>query len=113
MLMRSLIAMLVLCASLAFAQLDSNSVTVTASRNAILQPDQAVFAVQVNSGLDATLDDIIAALQGSGVGLGNFTGINTIQQFLGADRQPTSVLQWSFTLPVPLAKMKDTLTAFT
>src|SRR5437879_1708715 len=71
---RTLIIAFVMC-TLAFAQLDSNSVTVTASRNVNLQPDQTVFSVRVDSGLNTSLDDILIALQGSGIGIGNFSGV--------------------------------------
>ena len=66
-----------LSASLAFAQLDSNSITVTASRATVLQPDQVIFVVNVTSGLDTSLDNVIAALSGTGITVANFTGINS------------------------------------
>ena len=62
-------------APLLLGQLDSNSVTVTASNSATLQPDQAVFSIVVTSGLNASLDDVVAALQGSGITSANFAGI--------------------------------------
>jgi Protein of unknown function (DUF541) len=109
MLKRVLSTAFVMCTSLAFAQLDSNSVTVTASRNVNLQPDQTVFSVQVSSGLTTSLDDIIAALQGSSIGIGNFSGVSTAPQyFAGTGMQPQPMLDWTFTLPVSLSKMKDT-----
>ncbi len=49
---------------LAFGQLDSSSVTVNASSNANLQPDQAIFQVTVQSGLATGLDDVLTALAG-------------------------------------------------
>src|SRR5260370_5295933 len=58
---------LVLFAPLAFGQLDSNSVTVTASRGASLQADQAVFGVFVNFGLYAGLDVVLPAFLGTGI----------------------------------------------
>ena len=68
---------------LAFGQLDSNSITVTASRNASLQPDQAVFAVSVQSGISASLDDVLAALQGSGITAANLSSVSSVQQNFG------------------------------
>jgi hypothetical protein len=53
--------------SLAFGQIDSNSITVTASNNVSLQPDQAVFGTTVQSGINTGLDDVLMALQGSGI----------------------------------------------
>jgi hypothetical protein len=104
------------------AQTDSNSITVVVSRNTSLQADQAVFSVSVISGLNASFDDVLGALQGSGVGLANFTGVSTSPPlvFTGipiaiAPPNPTPVptLQWSFTLAVPLSKIKDTIGTLT
>lgn len=115
MLRRTLITAFVVCTSLAFAQLDSNSVTVTASRNLTLLPDQGIFAVRVSSGLNTSLDDILTALQGSGIGLGNFSGVSMAPQFIsvGTGQQPQPPLEWTFGLPVPLSKVKDTATTLT
>jgi hypothetical protein len=97
-------------ASLAFAQLDSNSVTVTASRNTNLQADQVVFSVTVTSGMDVSLNDIVAALQSSGITLSNFIGVNTNSQFTLGTGLPSQqpMLQWVFGLPVAISKLKDT-----
>ena len=110
-----------LCSSLVFAQLDANSVTVTASRSSNLQPDEALFVVTVASSSSATtLDEAVAALQGTGITQSSLTGVNaasivadsvtridpSIATFLLV--QPPA-LQWRFSLPVPLAKLKDTV----
>ena len=63
---RALIFAYLLSGSLVFGQLDSNSITVTASRSVTFQPDQIVFSVDVSSPLDTSLDDVIAALASSG-----------------------------------------------
>src|SRR5260370_16768437 len=88
---------LVLFAPLAFGQLDSNSVTVTASRGASLQADQAVFGVFVNSGLNAGLDDFLAALQGSGITLATFSSVTKTSLFLSVpppNQAPVPMLAW-------------------
>lgn len=97
-------------ASLVFAQLDSNSVTVTASRNASLQPDQVVFAVTVISGMDVALNDIVAALQSSGITLSNFVGVSNTGSLIltPGPPSPQPMLGWVFGLPVPISKVKDT-----
>jgi uncharacterized protein YggE len=109
-----LIPALMLPLSLAFGQVDSNSITVTASRsNASGQPDQAVFNVQVNSGLDTSLDDVIAALQGSGISTANFQGLTAFfpSGVSGTGTTPPAqALDWSFQFAAPLAKVKDTIT---
>lgn len=102
-----------LSVSTALAQLDSNSVTVTASRNVSLQGDQAVFAVYVQSRSEVTLNDIVAAVQPAGITMANFAGVGSQQQIILGPQQPASVLEWAFALPVPLAKIKDTVAALT
>lgn len=113
-----LICVLLASASLVFAQTDSNSITVVASRNTNSQVDQAVFSVSVLSGLNASLDDVLGALQGSGVTAANFTGVNSPSalSFAGiapVPAVPAPSLQWSFTLSVPLSKIKDTIATLT
>jgi len=102
-----------------FAQLDSNSATVTATRSMTQQPDQVLFAVFVQSGLNTSLDDVVAALQGSGITAANFSGVSTAPvtfASLTPTPQPptvTPMLQWTFALPSPLAKIKDTIATLT
>src|SRR5438105_4525261 len=122
MVRRGVFCLFVLSVSLAYGQLDSNSITVTASRSTAVQPDQVVFRVSVSSGLNTSLDDVLAALMGSGITRTNFSSVNTNPNFLFTGvPPPTSIssalsgptLSWNFTLPVPLARMKDTVTALT
>src|SRR5258707_12187840 len=65
--------------SLISAQTDSNSVTVTAARTTTIQADQALFSITVTSDLNTSLDDVFAALQGSGITIGNFSVLYTSQ----------------------------------
>ena len=97
-------------APLAFGQLESNSITVSVSRSATVQPDQVVFAVTVQSGLSASLDDVLAALQGSGITASNFTGVST-NSFITVPPAPS--LSWTFTEMAPFAKQKDTVASLT
>src|ERR1700733_9332450 len=99
---------------LAFGQLDSNSITVSVSQNASLQPDQAIFAVSVQSSITTGFDDVLAALQGSGITTANFSGWSTQQGTVGATtlpggQLPPVMLVWTFSLPVPLANTKATV----
>lgn len=96
---------------LAFGQLDSNSITVSASNNATLQPDQAIFSVSVQSGFNTGLDDVLAALQGSGITAANFSQLGTVQNYNNG--ATTSSLQWYFSLPAPLANTKATVATLT
>jgi uncharacterized protein YggE len=98
------ILLFVSCCSLAFGQSDPNSVTVSASTNTNLQPDQAVFGVAIQSPIGTGLDDVVAALQGLGITAANLSGLNTPGQL---DSPPT--IQWVFSLSAPLSKTKDTV----
>jgi uncharacterized protein YggE len=103
---------------LAFGQLDSNSITVSVSNNATLQPDQAVFSVTVQSSISSSLDDVLAALQGSGITAANFTGVSTQGQSIailsaGPPPIPVPTLGWMFSLPVPLTNTKATVATLT
>jgi uncharacterized protein YggE len=91
--------------SVLFGQLDSNSITVTASRSVYLQPDQVVFSISVSAPTNATLDDIVAALQGSGITAANLSGSS-----IGP---PLTQTLWYFMLPTPLSNIKNTVTSLT
>ena len=112
----SLLSIFVLC-PLAFGQLDSNSITVTALRSTSLQPDQVAFGVDVTAGLDTTLDEVVAALADSGITMANFAGTgNGVIQGVFLPNPPTAVqptIDWAFTLAVPLSQMKSTVATLT
>ena len=100
--------------SVLFGQLDSNSVTVTASSTATLQTDQATFAVQVASPLNTTLDEVVGVLQGSGITAANFTGIAAQASILVPGQTSLApVIIWDFALNAPLSKIKDTVAQLT
>jgi hypothetical protein len=100
-------------APLVFAQLDSNSVTVTASRNTTIQADQVVFAVAVDTPMDVSLNDVVAALQNAGITLSNFAGVRTPQGFNPFPGQPAlpAQIEWTFAIPVTISKLTDTAAA--
>lgn len=114
---RALLPGLLFSTATAFAQLDSNSVTVTASRNAPVQADVANFSVYVVSGVSVSLADVLAALQGSPITASNFIGIGGVPSGFnvvpatGAPSQPQ--IQWGFALAVPISKIKDTVALLT
>jgi uncharacterized protein YggE len=108
----SLAFLLLSSCSLAFGQLGANSITVSASSNASLQPDEATFSVSVQSGLTTGLDDVLTALQGSGITAANLSGLNTTQQYVNGSPS-TLALQWTFSLPVPLTNTKTTVASLT
>jgi hypothetical protein len=128
MLKRTLALSFVMSASLLFGQLDSNSITVTASQSGNLQPDQVLFAVYVTTPLTTSLDDVLAAVKGAGITSANFSGVNssaaaqlcsspggtgtTGTNGTNGSQQPPAE-QWAFGLAVPFAQMKATVTALT
>lgn len=89
--------------------------TVTASNSATLQPDQVVFSIQVTSGINASLNDIVSALQGIGITTANFTGIipEVLSSIVIGLPAPAPTETWNFTLAAPLAKIKDTVAQLT
>lgn len=96
--------LLAIAGSLAFGQLESDTLAVTASRQIFAQPDQVVFRIDVNSSVSTGLDQVVAALQSAGVTKATFRSLSSAspQWFNGP------VLDWSFTLAAPLAKIKAT-----
>lgn len=99
--------------SLAFAQLDSNSITVSASNTANLQPDQAVFSISVTTPLTTGLDDVLTALAGSGITAANFSGVSTQTLYLSSSQAPTPALVWLFSLTSALTNTKATVASLT
>jgi len=71
----------------------------------------------VTASINASLDDVLAALKGSGITIANLSGvINGSGIPFGifpGNPQPTPTIQWSFGLGVPFAQMKATVTALT
>ena len=109
-----LIFALALSLSTAFVQLDSNSIIVTASRGSSSgPPDQAVFSVSVASGVDTSLDDVIALLQGTGISAANLQALDEYPISTGVPGQRMETLNWRFSFNAPLAKNKDTIAMLT
>jgi uncharacterized protein YggE len=92
-----------LAAGLAAAQ--TNSVTVTASRNASVPPDVIVFAISVDSPTSTSRDDVAAALRGAGLTTA-FSSVNTTQQYDARNRLATISLGWRFTVFDEMSNMK-------
>jgi hypothetical protein len=101
-------------ASLMFGQTDSNSLTVTVFHSTTEQPDQVLFWVNVAAPLNTNLDDVVAALAGSGITAADFSTVYSAQTE-NADRTQScgSNLQWSFTLAVPSSSVKPTASMLT
>jgi hypothetical protein len=88
----------------AFGQLESNTITISATRWIDPQPDGIALGLSVTSGVNAGLDQIVAALAGLGITATNLTGVSN---------QVPMTLQWSFTLVVPFSSLTQTIGAVT
>lgn len=106
--MRSLCLITILLAggSLLFGQLDSDTLTIQASRTVNLTPDQVVFSISISASPNTSLDQVVAALANLGVTAANLANVAG-----GTDSQ--SATYWDFTLAAPLARMKATIASLT
>jgi hypothetical protein len=87
-----------------FGQLESHTVTISATQSINLQPDQVVFGITVNSGATASLDQIVGALAGLGVSSADLIGVSDASSI---------PVQWSFALTAPLASLSTTIASLT
>jgi len=101
---RLLLAILLLRAAPAFGQIESHTVTISATRSLVLQPDQIVLQLTVSSNPSATLDQIVGALSGLGITDANLTGTYN-------SNPPT--LTWNFSFTAPLANVTATIGSIT
>src|SRR5258708_1460422 len=99
--MRSLWLGILLAAveSLAFAQLDSNTLTVSVSQSFVLQPDQALLSISLLTPASTSLDELVASLKGSGITAANLSNVSLLREH---------TLVWQFTLAVPFSKIPST-----
>ena len=111
MLIRRFTSLLLISVLPLLAQISNNTVTVTASQSSTAQPVEAVFSVTVASGVDKSLDQIVAAVSGVGITAANLVTVNTAGDgfvtTIGA--LPPGFLgpQWIFQLVVPFSKLKE------
>jgi uncharacterized protein YggE len=107
------VLLLIFSAPLLIGQLAASdrSVTVTATRTPSVPPDLGMFEVAVLSPTDASRDDVLAVIQGSGISVANFSSVytTTTTQFSNAGRTSQDFLSWSFTLTAPLSNLKTTV----
>jgi hypothetical protein len=107
--LRRIVALFLISGAYAFAQTDNNSLTVTVSRASNPQADQAQYSVYVNTGLDKTLDDVLAAVQPVGLTIANLLTVSTLSVL--SSNGPG--LQWTFTLVAPLSGTGATIASLT
>jgi len=97
-----LTALLLTSASLAFGQLETDTITIQASRFVSSAPDQVSFYITVSADPTSSLDQIVAALSGLSI------TASSLSSMYGANDNRGS-LQWSFTLAAPLTKINATI----
>lgn len=102
--MRKLSLSVLFLAAPVFAQLPSQTVTITASRSLTVPPDQAVLSLTVTSDAETNLDQIVSPLSGLGITPLNLTGV---------DNSSATLLQWNFSLAVPFSSLTATIASLT
>jgi len=100
-----LAAFLLFPSILAFGQLDSDTISVTASRFTPIQPDQVQLLISVNAPASTDSDQVLAALPGTGLTTSNLVNVNSNT----GDNGIGLVLNYTFQLTTPFSKMKSTL----
>ena len=86
---------MLLSAAVASAQLDDNTITITATRQIMPQPDQIAFSVSVQTTLSASIDGALAEVSGTGI-----TAADLTEVFSGTG----DTLDWIFRLSAPLSQ---------
>jgi hypothetical protein len=104
--MRTLSLVLLVARVLAAADLDNNTVTITATRTIKAQPDQVRVVVQVAVPQDTGLDDVLAKLKGTGITASDLQYANG-QQILFPDQRSNQNVQWTFVTTTSLASLKS------
>jgi uncharacterized protein YggE len=104
--MRSLWLGILLAAveSLAFGQLESDTLTVSVSQSVNLQPDQAVFAIPLITAASTSLDEVVASLKGAGITAANLSSVGLLREH---------TLYLIFTVAVPFSKIPSTAAQLT
>jgi hypothetical protein len=97
-----------------FGQLSNNSVTVTSSNTANLQPDQIVYSIEVDSPPNATLDQVVAAVASLGITSSNLSSITSqLLQAVVPGQSAPPPLSWFFSLAAPITSNQTTVAQLT
>jgi len=89
------------------------TITVTASRNSNVTPDQASISVAVYSNTDASRDDVLNAAQGSPLTLATFSSVYSTTLYDNNGRTNHDVLEWTFAITAPISNLKSTIDQLT
>ena len=108
--LRGLTAFLALFPALLFGQPGAGTLTVTASSNSNPPPDQAIFSINVGSGVGQSFDSIVTALGPVGVSAANLSSVyyqQIVPTTSGQGSAPPQ-LTWTFQLVAPIAQTQST-----
>ena len=97
-----LLSIPLLATSPVFGQLDSHTLSISATRSMYLQPDQVLFGLSVNTSATGNLDQIVGALSGLGITSANLTGTFSSK---------ATTLSWNFSYTAPLSSLTTTVSA--
>jgi hypothetical protein len=95
---------------LAFAQLESYTVTAGATRVLHEPPDQVTFNVRLITGFDTTLDEVLSALQPASISAANLAQVYRDQTY-DQNNVETDYPVWSFNLTLPLVSANSQIVA--
>ncbi|HLH18316.1 MAG TPA: hypothetical protein VKX45_13930 [Bryobacteraceae bacterium] len=84
-----------------FAQLDDNTITITALRSVALQPDQAVLTISLDLPMTSSFDDALAAVPGVTLTAADLAGVQTFGP----------LLSWQFSKAITLSDLGTALPA--
>src|SRR6516165_8708166 len=101
--MRTLTLLLIASVCVIAADLDNNTVTVTATRPISVQADQVQVLVDLLATQDTGLDDILAKLKGAGITAANLVGVSGNAVVVGFPLATTPVSRWTFQSAVSLS----------
>src|SRR5258708_29238067 len=91
--------------SLAFGQLDRDTLTVSASQSSSLQPDRVIVRIHVTTPGSTGLDQVVAGLKSAGIVTAALSNISSSPD--------NATLFWLFTIAVPFSKIPATVTQLT
>jgi uncharacterized protein YggE len=95
-------------------QMEPHTITITASSNQYVAPDQVVFSVSLTTPINVTLDQVVATLAPLGITAADLQSASTPYDggvFLPGGSLPGPSIVWTFTLPAPIASLSGTLKA--
>jgi hypothetical protein len=81
----------------AFAQPDTGTITITASRNVTAVPDQLLYSVTLRTELALEVSEVVARLAGTGIRPADLTYVNGTGEFV----------DWTCSLATPFSKMAE------